>query len=85
MLVVVAYQKGILASQLSILYICQKFKKSIGASMRILKDNQSSLGPKGMEEEQVSLFETGAPMDDLFGSADDLEAAFDDIGGDAEN
>lgn len=38
-----------------------------------------------MEEEQVSLFETGAPMDDLFGSADDLEAAFDDIGGDAEN
>lgn len=53
--------------------------------MKILKDNKSSLGPKGMEEEQVSLFETGEPMDDLFGSADELEGAFDEMGEEAEN
>jgi len=45
--------------------------------MKILKDNNAELGPKEMEEESVSLFETGEDMDDLFASGDDLESAFD--------
>jgi len=85
--IVIVYQEGIMGSQKTILYICKKFKKSIGSSMSAMRDTRNSLGPKSFDEEEEAStllgFETG-DMDDLFGSEEDLDSSLEANGVEAE-
>lgn len=86
--IVIVYQEGIMGSQKTILYICKKFKKSIGSSMSAMRDTRNSLGPKSFDEEEEEAstllgFETG-DMDDLFGSEEDLDSSLEANGVEAE-